>query len=196
MTALDQPPADRSDGAHPAQVLSALASPDRLRALAALTLAGTATVADVAARAEVSEAVATAALRRLAGAKVVAEDGGGAWSVSPDAFAGAARRASRLRAEREVSPRGLSAADAAVVRAYMRDGRLHIPVQLHKRRVVLDWLSQEFEPGRVYEEAEVNAILERSHPDTAGLRRAMVDEGFMDRRHGVYWRTGGTFEVD
>jgi hypothetical protein len=61
--------------------------------------------------------------------------------------------------------------------------------------VVLDRLAQVFPPGESFEEAEVNSRLRAFHPDVASLRRYLVDEGFMDRQHGWYWRTGGTFEV-
>jgi hypothetical protein len=60
---------------------------------------------------------------------------------------------------------------------------------------VLDWLAQEFEPGNVYPEATVNETLRRYHPDCAALRRYLVEEDFMDRRDGFYWRAGGTFDV-
>ena len=70
------------------------------------------------------------------------------------------------------------------------DGRLaSIPTKLIKRLVVLDFVAQDFEPGTHYREAEVNAILARRHDDHAALRRYLVDEGFMDRRDGTYWRT-------
>lgn len=76
------------------------------------------------------------------------------------------------------------------------DGRLHtIPSKRAKRLVVLDHLAQGFEPGRVYPEAEVNDVLRRAHPDVAALRRHLVDEGFLTREQGHYWRSGGTFEV-
>jgi hypothetical protein len=84
-----------------------------------------------------------------------------------------------------------------IVRRFITKGRLvAIPARQAKRRKVLDWLSQEFEPGRVYPEAAVNATLMRYHPDFAALRRYLVDEGFMERRHGFYWRAGGTYDVD
>ena len=38
--------------------------------------------------------------------------------------------------------------------------------------------------------------LAQVHPDTAALRRYLVDEGLMSRRGGEYWRAGGTVEVD
>lgn len=83
-----------------------------------------------------------------------------------------------------------------VVRRFVTGSRLvTIPARRSKRRRVLDWLAQEFEPGRAYPESAVNAALQRHHPDYASLRRYLVDEGFMERRQGTYWRSGGTFEV-
>jgi hypothetical protein len=35
-------------------------------------------------------------------------------------------------------------------------------------------------------------LLSRAHPDYAMLRRALVDEGFLARENGWYWRTGGS----
>ena len=76
------------------------------------------------------------------------------------------------------------------------DGRLHtIPSKHAKLLVVLDHLSQEFEPGKVYPEKDVNAILERFHPDYAALRRYLVENQFLTREDGFYWRSGGTFDV-
>lgn len=76
------------------------------------------------------------------------------------------------------------------------DGQLRtIPAKHSKLLVVLDHLAQEFEPGRRYAETEVNEILRRFHPDHAALRRYLVENGFMTREDGVYWRSGGSFEV-
>jgi hypothetical protein len=36
----------------------------------------------------------------------------------------------------------------------------------------------------------------RFFADHAALRRALVDEGFLDRDHGTYWRVGGPVDVD
>jgi hypothetical protein len=58
--------------------------------------------------------------------------------------------------------------------------------------VVLDWLVQFFEPGRRYTESAVNLIIGQRHPDTAALRRYLVDNDFLDRADGMYWRCGGT----
>lgn len=83
-----------------------------------------------------------------------------------------------------------------VARRFVRAGRLvTIPARRRKRLAVLDWLAQAFEPGKIYPEPAVNTLLNRFHPDHAALRRYLVDEGFMERRDGFYWRAGGTFEV-
>ena len=82
-----------------------------------------------------------------------------------------------------------------VMRAFVVDGRLtSIPTSHSKRLVILDWLAQLFEPGRRYSEQMVNLMLGKHHPDTAALRRYMVDAGFLDREAGQYWRSGGTVE--
>ncbi len=76
------------------------------------------------------------------------------------------------------------------------DGRLHtIPSKHAKLLVVLDHLAQSFEPGQRYEESEVNLVLRGFHDDYAALRRYLVENDFLTRDAGVYWRSGGEFEV-
>jgi hypothetical protein len=84
----------------------------------------------------------------------------------------------------------------AVLRAFVReDGSLvSIPTKIAKRLVVLDLVAQEFAVGEVYDESEVNARVRVFHDDVAALRRYLVEEGFMDRRDGRYWRAGGTVD--
>jgi hypothetical protein len=84
---------------------------------------------------------------------------------------------------------------------FLRDGRIvQIPRQRAKRLLILDLLSQQFEPGVRYTEREVNETIARFHPDTAALRRYLVDEEYMERDSaagsgGIYWRAGGTFDI-
>jgi hypothetical protein len=79
---------------------------------------------------------------------------------------------------------------------FTEDGRLHtIPSKHGKLLVVLDRLAQEFVPGRTYPESEVNEVLNRFHADHAALRRYLVENDFLTREDGWYWRSGGTFEV-
>ena len=88
--------------------------------------------------------------------------------------------------------------DDAPVEAWERDVLKHffegerlqsIPVSPKKRLVVLKWLVGRFEVDVRYPEAQVNVILQRYHPDCAALRRYLVDNQFMKRDHGMYWRT-------
>lgn len=87
--------------------------------------------------------------------------------------------------------------DQRVLASFMTgDGRLHtIPSKHAKLLVVLDHISQSFEPGRTYPEKQVNEILGGFHPDFAALRRYLVENQFLTRSDGVYWRSGGTFDV-
>lgn len=97
-----------------------------------------------------------------------------------------------------MAPGGTDPARERVVSTFMKDGRIvQVPRQPGKRRVLLDVLAQEFEPGVRYTEREVNDVIARYHPDTAAWRRYLVDEEFMERDSstGRYWRAGGEFDV-
>jgi hypothetical protein len=86
----------------------------------------------------------------------------------------------------------------SVLRAFLdAEGRLTaIPAKHSKRLVVLDHLAQLFEPGERYPETEVNRRLRAAHYDVAALRRYLVEDGFLDRGAGMYWRIGGTVPDD
>jgi hypothetical protein len=86
--------------------------------------------------------------------------------------------------------------DTRVLETFVSAGRLtRIPVQHRKKLAILRWLVEDFQPGRLYAESDVNRIIGRHHPDFASLRRYLVDEEFMQRRRGVYWRTGSVPNV-
>src|SRR5262245_7286498 len=85
---------------------------------------------------------------------------------------------------------------AAVLRAFLPYGRLaQMPAQRTKRRIVLDHIARVFEPGVRYAERDVNTLLRAFDDDYATLRRYLVDEGFLARAGGQYWRVGGTVSV-
>lgn len=80
--------------------------------------------------------------------------------------------------------------DRKVVKDFFHsDGSLRqLPMQRKKFLAVLKHILQDIEPGREYTEKEINALLKRRHPDTASLRRGMIDFRLMERKSGVYWR--------
>lgn len=104
---------------------------------------------------------------------------------------------SRSIDERGPVPSGVSdPTTAAVFRAFFVQGRLQtMPAKRAKRLVVLDHIARVFEPGVRYPETDVNAFLSAIHPDYAMVRRYLVDEGFLARDHGVYWRIGGGVDL-
>ncbi|MFQ5967292.1 MAG: DUF2087 domain-containing protein [Acidimicrobiia bacterium] len=82
--------------------------------------------------------------------------------------------------------------ESEVLARFFEGTRLRaIPKQRAKRLVILERLAQEFEPGIRYPERQVNFILQLFFADYATLRRYLVDEGFITRAEGVYWRSGG-----
>jgi hypothetical protein len=86
--------------------------------------------------------------------------------------------------------------EETVLRTFFRNGRLtEIPAKASKRRVVLERIALEFEPGIRYHEKDLNVIVGRFFNDYASLRRYLVDEGFLARERGIYWRSGGRVEV-
>ncbi|MFN2194859.1 MAG: DUF2087 domain-containing protein [Anaerolineales bacterium] len=71
-----------------------------------------------------------------------------------------------------------------------QDGRLRqIPLQGKKLQAVLKYAAGLFTAGRIYTEKEANQVLERLNPDTAMLRRNLVDYGFLQRERdgSAYW---------
>lgn len=64
------------------------------------------------------------------------------------------------------------------------EGRLAVfPAKFRAQRLVAEWLSGFFEPGKTYNEREVCETLNSHHSfnDPALLRRILVDHGFMER---------------
>jgi hypothetical protein len=175
-----------------AAIAGLLADPDRRRVVAALVL-GASTFDDVRTTTGLGTRAAMTALSRLVDAELVLQADDKHWFLVEEAF-----REAAIHAAPDDSDEHADAPPdtARVLRAFVRDGHLlAIPVQHAKRLVILDLLAQEFEPGRRYRERQVNAMLRRWHPDTAALRRYLVDDGFLTREAGEYWRAGGTFDV-
>ncbi len=83
-----------------------------------------------------------------------------------------------------------------VIGRFMPGGRIaQMPAKRSRRLVVLDHVAQAFEPGRRYAEPDVDVVLRAFYLDVAALRRYLVDEGFLAREAGEYWRSGGTVDL-
>jgi hypothetical protein len=176
-----------------AKLVGLLADDERRRVVAALILGAVDTAAVVEAS-SLTLARVGRALARLEDAGLVERGSDGTLVLLEQAFAAAARAAPAGTSGSSGSGAPIGPTDEAtlVLGRFVRDGRLvSIPSSHTKRLVVLELLAQEFEPGRRYSESMVNLILGRWHPDTAALRRYLVDEGFLDRAAGEYWRAGG-----
>ena len=174
-----------------ATIVGLLADPDRRAVIAALVLGAT-TVDAVTSATGLDQAAVGKALARLVSAGLVLSKGGGLHLLS-EAFAAASRAAHEAAPRPTLGDDSLPPDKAKLLRSFVVDGRLtQIPANRSKRLVVLDRLAQVFDVGVRYPEAEVNALLRAFHPDVAALRRYLVDEGYLDRDKGEYWRSGGT----
>lgn len=165
-----------------------LADGDRLRVVAAVVLGHETLDAITAATGLGTRQVGTA-LTKLVDGGLLVEDKHGFHLQEHEI---------RLAARENRPPQGDPEEPNAVLRAFVKEGRLtSIPASLAKRRVVLDFLAQDFEPGKRYSEKQVNLVLGKRFADTAALRRYLVDEGFLEREGGGgrYWRAGGTYDV-
>jgi DNA-binding transcriptional ArsR family regulator len=175
------------------ELVGLLADADRRAVFAALAL-GASDAESVRRTSGLDARAAGRALQRLVDTGLVIRGDDGVLHLLGEAFTLAAR----ADAERDPRPdeHGDAPEDVArVLRAFVRDGRpTSIPTVHAKRLVVLDWLAQRFEPGRHYTEREVNENLAQVHADTAALRRYLVDEEFLSRAGGEYWRSGGSYE--
>ena len=171
------------------QLCGLLAEPSRLRTYSAIVLGAT-TPEQVAGSTGLAAPVVVKALQRLTKGGLIAASRDG-FTADEGAFKDAVRDS-----RPEWVPLDPDPARDNVLKAFIRDGRLtHFPTFPDKYRIVLEYFVQAFEVGRCYPEAEVNEILNRFHPDHAALRRYLVENGFMTREDGHYWRSGGTFDV-
>ena len=168
-------------------LIGLLAEPERLRVAAALIL-GAGPRQELETATGLGPRTIVTALNRLVDGGLVSRSDEG-YRFEIDELRDAAREAGRRRTEEE---REASPTDEILSR-FLKGGRLvSMPAARSKRIAVLNHIAQEFEPGHYYDEREVNRILKRYHDDYATMRRYLVDESFLSRDAGKYWRTGGT----
>ncbi len=178
-----------------AATLAGLLADDGRRRVAAALVLGATKVENMTAATGLSPREVVTALGRLVNGGLVIEGDDRHYALVLDGFAQAARSSRPLPAA-DTGLAGGTEEEAKVLRAFVRDGQMiSIPTSRSKRLILLNLMAAMFEPGLRYEEWEVNALLRRWHPDSAALRRYLVDEEFLGRDHGEYWRTGGSVDT-
>jgi hypothetical protein len=201
----------RGEPLDPVTICRLLATEERLRVVAALAL-GASTTEEVAIATGLRRRDLLQSLNRLAAGGLVVDDGKDGWRLRASAFADAVRAGVEAEEPQHEDHGTTDAKEAAVLRVFMPAGRLvAIPASMAKRRIVLDQVARLFEPGVRYPEREVKAVLRAvcappgaarggdayaPAPDHVTLRRYLVDEGFLAREGGVYWRAGGSYQLD
>lgn len=198
------PPSELSELSVEAGELAGLLADGDRRAVVAAIVLGAGDLAAVVDTTGLTTRKAVVALQRLQSGGLVAELGG-RLELDTAAIAAAARRPAPVGAEGGAGGDGGAGgaggdggqeASDKVLRTFVKDGRLvSIPAAHGKRLVILEWLAQRFEPGVRYRETMVNLLLGTAHADVAALRRYLVDEGYLDRADGEYWRSGGAVDV-
>jgi hypothetical protein len=154
--------------------------------LAAVVL-GESRIAAIAERASLTEEHVARALGHLLSVGIVVQDESG-LRADTRVFADAA--VPRVKPDLgDATPE-----QAAVLQNFVGgDGRVaSLPARAAKRKLVLEYVFNRFEPKREYGEREVNAVLEQVHDDYVTLRRYLVDEGLLVRSAGVYGRPDTT----
>jgi hypothetical protein len=170
--------------------LRTVLDPDRL-AVVGLVALRPQTVAELAAETNLGERAVLDVLGPLVQSRLV-ERAGDAYRLRPEALRDLAQDLPQPPPPDRRVLLGMTTDEQAVLARFFRGHRLvEIPAARAKRRVVLERIALDFEPGVRYPEAEVNERLTRWHDDYATLRRHLVDEGLLDREAGEYWRSGG-----
>ncbi|HEX7464579.1 MAG TPA: DUF2087 domain-containing protein [Actinomycetota bacterium] len=181
--------------ASPDDILRALADPERLQVAGAIARAPC-TSAELAADLGLPLTRIRRHLNRLTATGVARpQPDRRTYRLDPETLRWAAERVGPPR-EAGLALGAANEDEEAVLRTFFRRGRLtEIPAKESKRRIVLERIALEFEPGIRYDEKTVNTIVVRFHDDYAALRRYLVDEGFLSRDRGEYWRSGGRVDV-
>ena len=82
--------------------------------------------------------------------------------------------------------------DRKILRDYLNeDGTIRqLPTNQRKLDVILRYITERFEFGKIYSEKDVNTVIGALNEDISGLRRDLVSVGYMKRERdgSAYWR--------
>lgn len=179
----------------PIDRLKPLLDRDRLAVIGAVA-AAPGTIAELAERTGRTEQTVQHAIADLVGAGLVERTDAG-FDLDEQALCSTARELAESDVPMDpVIGFGMTDAEREVLARYFEGRTLtEIPSSRAKRLIVLERLAQEFDLGKRYPESDVDTTLRTFHPDTAALRRYLIDEDLLAREHGsggpVYWRSGG-----
>lgn len=177
------------EAARAADVLAALSSTTRLSALAELTRRGRegATIAELAYALDASVPQTGDACARLVALGLATGSGNGVYRARPEGLREAAAAVDRLQ------PIAPLLAEYPQLRCYFAHGRLSsMPPTMSERYTQLGELLARFlDLDGLFTEDEINKRLADVTDDVAGLRRMMVDTGWLERdRAGTTYGAG------
>ena len=177
------------EAARAAEILAQLSVPDRLSALAELVRRGAegATIAELGGTLDLPRPRAGDALARLVGLGLATGTGDGVYRARPEALREAAAAVDRLQPIDPVLAR------YPELRANFAHGRLTaLPPTLSDRYHLIGELITRFLAlDGLYDEHEINRRLAAVTDDVAGVRRMLVDTGWLERdRAGTTYGPG------
>jgi DNA-binding IclR family transcriptional regulator len=178
-----------AEAANAAEILSQLAVPARLAAFAELVRRGRdgATIAELAYHLDVPVQQAGEALARLTGSGLASGSGDGVYRARPEVLREAAAAVDRLQ---PITP---LLADYPQLRGNFAHGRLTgLPPTLSERyQLVGELLARFLALDDLVDEDDINRRLSAVTDDVAGVRRMLVETGWLERdRAGTTYGLG------
>ena len=173
----------------------ALADANRLK-LVGLLADNEATVEELAAMLEISASTVSHHLSKLAEIGLVSARAEGYYSVYHLETEALERMAKRLLAEETLpdvaKDLDRKAYDREVLKVYLNeDGSIRqLPTNRRKLDVILRYIAEHFDFGKIYTEKQVNQVIGALNEDISGLRRDLISVGYLDRKKdgSEYWR--------
>jgi biotin operon repressor len=173
----------------------ALSDANRLK-LVGLLAENEASVEELAALLDISASTVSHHLSKLAAIGLVSARAEGYYSVyrlETDALESMARRLLREETLPDVAKDlDRKAYDRKVLKDYLReDGTIgQLPTNRRKLDVILRYITEHFDFGKIYTEKQVNEIIGGLNEDISGLRRDLISVGYLERKvdGSEYWR--------
>jgi predicted transcriptional regulator len=175
--------------------IKALADSNRLK-FVGLLAQREASVEELAAMLEISASTVSHHLSKLAEIGLVSARAEGHYSVYYLEMETLQNMAKRMLAE-ETLPEvakdlDRKAYDRKILKDYLNeDGSIQqLPTNRRKLDVILRYIADNFDFGKIYTEKQVNEVIGGLNEDISGLRRDLISVGFLSRKRdgSEYWR--------